>query len=479
MRLRGRLALTTLLVAVPLVAGLMWVNVEGQRNAFRDAHADLLRARLDEDERVRCERAPEHWTGRPPGRHGRPQPGFPPPGRPHRPPDGALPPPHLPLFAYGEALDTANPHAPELSGELVRAARRGDDLASRRFEHDGHPIHELFIRTGWGGACAFVLDRRPLPPGAVLFDEPPPLRVVLLPALIVLLIFMVALGPVVRRIRRLADAVRGAARADYQEPIAVRGNDEIAELAHAFNDAGAEVRGHMAVQAAREQALRSFLANTTHDVGIPLTVLQGHLAAIRTQVGAGEPVAAEAVAGAMEEAHYMGSLIHNLDAAAKLQAGEPHYQRDPVDLNHVVERSVARHRPIARQRGVSLDCAVPARSITVVGDITLIQQAFGNVVYNAIRYNQAGGHVAVVLEHDDGRFTVRVIDDGPGIPAAERPRLLERSVRGDEARSRAPTGSGLGLSIACDVAELHGWQLDLAESEFGGLEVSFAGAQST
>jgi signal transduction histidine kinase len=69
-----------------------------------------------------------------------------------------------------------------------------------------------------------------------------------------------------------------------------------------------------------------------------------------------------------------------------------------------------------------------------------------------------------------------VVDDGPGIPAADLARLVERGFRGDEARSRAPGGSGLGLHIAWRVAQLHTLALRFTASEYGGLEVTLEGA---
>jgi two-component system, OmpR family, sensor histidine kinase BaeS len=125
---------------------------------------------------------------------------------------------------------------------------------------------------------------------------------------------------------------------------------------------------------------------------------------------------------------------------------------------------------------VGLDRAVPEAPLWVAGDVTLLEQALSNAIHNAVRYNREGGHVAVVLESLPGqRFALRVTDDGPGIPEAERARLLERYFRGNAARSRDPEGRGLGLSIAFRVAQLHGWQLSLSQAAGGGLQVDLEG----
>jgi signal transduction histidine kinase len=115
--------------------------------------------------------------------------------------------------------------------------------------------------------------------------------------------------------------------------------------------------------------------------------------------------------------------------------------------------------------------AVPERTIEFAGDLTLLEQALGNVIQNAVRYNRPEGHVAVILDGTRDAWTLKVVDDGPGIAEADRPRVLEPSFRGNEARTRHPHGMGLGLHIASDVAARHGLRLDLADTEGGGLTV--------
>jgi signal transduction histidine kinase len=235
------------------------------------------------------------------------------------------------------------------------------------------------------------------------------------------------------------------------------------------------VRAHLARLEQRDQALRSFLANTTHDVMVPLTVLQGHLASLREAAAAGRAPEPGLWVAALQEAHYMASLLHNLGAAAKLEAAESLVLSHPVLLGELVERVVARHRPVAEPAGVELVYFVPERPLETLADVTLIEQALSNLVHNAVRYNRRGGHVAVVLEEVDGRFALRVLDDGPGVGNAELERLRERAYRTDEARARHPDGLGLGLSIASDVAQHHGFELELATPAAGGLQVTLRG----
>jgi signal transduction histidine kinase len=474
--LRGRLALTLVLTAVPLVYAVGWLRTELVRGSEAQVLRDLVQSRAAGLGRERCESAPEELFAAP--RHGGGPPPFPGPAPPGGPPRGPRRPP-VQAFAYDDAFQPSDPSAPAFPDELRRALEGGRDHASRRIAVPPGPGRELevAVRTGWKNSrCAVILARR--------FPPPPEPRLAMLwsalPLLLALLATVfVATGPVVHRIRALATDVGRSAETRYEVPVPVRGNDEVAVLARAFNEAGRKVRAHVSSLEQRDRTLRDLLTNTTHDVMIPLTVLLGHLSAFRKRMAEGGTIGEAQLVPAIQEAQYLASLIHNLGAAAKLETGEPLVERHPVDLNALVERVVERHRPVAGPAGIAIEYGVPERAVVVDGDVTLLEQAVSNVVHNAVRYNRRGGHVAVLLEAAprDG-FRLRVVDDGPGVPAEEFERLVERRRRGDAARQREPGGLGLGLHIAHGVAERHGFTLRLEPSEHGGLAVELRGARA-
>ncbi|NOK14723.1 ATP-binding protein [Corallococcus exercitus] len=508
MKLRLRLALTAVAVTVPAVFALVQVEHSVRRRTTDEVIIESTLSQMQSGGRERCEAAPETWMVRsrsqrppwereglpdgsggppsgsvapdgPPGRG--PASGGPSPGNEGPPRSGGRGPlgrrlPPVSLYPFDGRFVSRNPQAPALDDGL-RQGVRDDGVGVRRYsKDDGALVQDLLLRMPWeGGPCEYVLARRVEPAESPEVGLPP-LYIWGVPTLILLSAMVVALGPVVQRLRRLTEEVRASSGSGYEQPVTVNGSDEIAELARAFQQARAEIQARMAHQQAREQTLRDFLANTTHDVMTPLTVLQGHLAAMQQRMRAGEPLESGLMLSAMSEAHYMASLVHNLGAAARLEAGAPQVQQAPVDLNALVSRVLGRHQPIARPQRIALESGVPATPTWVMGDETLLDQAVSNVVLNGIRYGREDGHVAVVLETTRQQsFNLRVIDDGPGISEEERSRILERRFRGNAARTREPQGQGLGLHIVHNVVELHGWKMTLAPSEYGGLEVAFTG----
>lgn len=458
MKLRARVALTLAIGVVPLAVLVGWVQGELRRKATVDATADAVVDRMNERERELCESNPEAWLARArePRRH----------AGPRRAGRRGLP-PHMELAVYDAEARPGYVGAPLLPPSIAAELRGGEQTVSRVVDRDRRTQLVVATRMPWStGPCAIVVVRRPYGNGGS--------NVVWLTALAVAFaavgIAVLAVGPVVRRLRKLTSAVASGAA------MPTVGDDEIAELARAFAASRDEIRARLAELESRDAALTRFVANTTHDVMLPLTVLVGHLAELDERLRAGEVANAATVRAALEEAHYLTSLIQNLGVAAKLEAGEPHVVRHDVDLLPLVERVITRHARIAEQRGVELAHAVPESPLVVHGDVTLIEQAVSNLVHNAVRYSEVGGHVAVVLERSAPlRFELRVLDDGPGVPEALLSRLGERGFRTDEARTRQPQGFGLGLHIVHDVAERLGLELHFGRSPEGGLAVTLAG----
>lgn len=451
MKLRGKVALTLGVLIVPFTVALVALYARLERVAIEEAAVDAVRARIEGAGEAWCERL----LVRGQGRRGGPMRGM------RR---------ASPIFPYDAAHAGLVPDAPPMPEPLREALDEGAEVASMRTELRGIPMLAIAVRlSDIESPCETVLVHRPIPPRVV----GPALALPLLVSIVAIGIAMLAAGPIVGRIRRLTDAVRQSR--DGDAPLPTEGNDEIAELATALDAHRQRERAQMDALRARDQALTDYVANTTHDLMLPLTVLQGHLVTMRD---AADPATATVVRSALEESHHIASIVQNLSAAAKLDAGAPHLHFADVDLSALIERVAARHRPIAREKAVSLEHAVPETPLRIEADPTLLEQAVSNLVHNAVRYTEGGGHVAVVLDRrgEEG-FRIRVIDDGPGLSDEELERVTERRFRGGAARSRHPHGLGLGLHIVRDVAERHGFSLSFERPQEGGLVVELAGTR--
>jgi two-component system, OmpR family, sensor histidine kinase BaeS len=470
MSLRQRLVLAVVGSGLFMVAV---VALARQLIVSRAAESELrsvLEARVDSIGRARCE------EGLVPGPGPRGPLGFGP--LPHEGPDAPGPgrPPgrrrRVDVFFFGKDFVPRIEGSPPFPDEARASLVRGDAFAVVPARGGPEALVGV-LATGWDAErCAYAMAALPRPLPLL-----PPVVLVLAPILFLAAVagaLYVAAGSPVRRLRALAREVRAAATSRYEKEVRVEGHDEIAGLARAFGDATATVRSHLRTVEDRERALRDFVGHTTHDVGVPLSVLAGALTEMRERIALGEGID-PLLATATQETHYISSLLHNLGVVARLETEETLGDKHPVDLAALVERVVVRHRAVARGAQVELNHAVPHPPPWVLGDVTLLEQAVNNLVHNAIRYNRPGGHVAVVLDADAARFELKVTDDGPGVGAEELKHLGEPRFRGGEARSRRPEGTGVGLAIARDVAVRHGLTLVFRSPESGGFVASLGG----
>lgn len=208
---------------------------------------------------------------------------------------------------------------------------------------------------------------------------------------------------------------------------------------------------------------RRFTADAAHELRTPLAALkvQAQVAMATQDAAMHRHALAQVVAGTDRATHMVEQLLRlaRLDPIAKLPAPTP------VDLNAVAARAVADAQGAAAARQQQLQAAVTERATTIDGDAELLGTALRNLVDNAVRHAPEHGSVTVRVGVEHGEPFVSVTDTGPGVPAEELPRLVERFYRG---RNVTAEGSGLGLAIVQRIAELHGARLEVENVEGGG-----------
>ena len=213
--------------------------------------------------------------------------------------------------------------------------------------------------------------------------------------------------------------------------------------------------------------MRQVSADIAHDLRTPLGRLRNHIAEAleATERGADtRPVLEQALA----ESDAIGSTFSALLRIAQIEAGARKARFAPVDLTATLRSVADVYADVAEDAQMRLALQDPGFPVWVKGDGELLVQALANLVENAIRHCPQGASIRCELGLDGPRAVLRIIDDGPGIPAEERDNVLRRLYRLE--RSRTTPGSGLGLSLVKAVADLHGGRLWLADAG-PGLEV--------
>ena len=230
--------------------------------------------------------------------------------------------------------------------------------------------------------------------------------------------------------------------------------DELGQLATAFNGLVARLRATLQTQ-------RQFMADASHELRTPVSVVRATSDVTLSRDHRDEPEYREALAIVGGQARRLGRLVEDMLVLARADAGG--YPLRPVDLylDEVVAECRRAVDVLATERGVAIRAA-GSPDIPFRGDEDLLRRLVLNVLQNAVQHTPTGGSVAVDIHQEPAAVRIRVTDEGPGIPAGDQQRIFDRFVQLDAARRGQ--GAGLGLPIARWIAEAHEGTLVLEHS---------------
>jgi len=328
------------------------------------------------------------------------------------------------------------------------------------------------VARDWTEPVASILDRG-VPVGAVYVNPPGPAddpqreaflasinRTLLLAAGVAGLAAVLLTLGLSRRILRPVEALTAAARrmerGDLSQRVEVQSEDEIGELARAFNA--------MADGLARLEGLRrNMVSDVAHELRTPLSNIRGYLEAVQDGVVESKP---EVIGSLYEEAMLLNRLVDDLQELSLAEAGQLKLERQPVSPSDIVNRATEAARAQAAAKGIVLQSDLPEELPLLDVDPQRIGQVLGNLLTNALTHTPSGGKVIIAARAKQSEVEVSVSDTGEGIPPEDLPYIFERFYRADKSRSRVTGGTGLGLSIARQLVEAHGGRIEV-ESEVG------------
>ena len=289
-----------------------------------------------------------------------------------------------------------------------------------------------------------------------------------------------AMVPVLARgmtspLREMAAASRAMARGEYGLRVTASSRDEVGELARAFNAMAADL-------AEMDRERRDLVANVSHELRTPIGALQAVLENLADGVDDADP---ETIQTMLVQVRRLGRLVAQLLDLSRLESGGLRIERRPFELRALLEQAADESRLHARQlekAQLHVSVSVEPEELSTEGDPERMHQVLANLLENAVRHSPSDGEVTLLARPDGDHRGVEIVvaDEGPGIPAEEAPRVFERFYRADAARAASDGGSGLGLSIARWIVELHDGRIRVEPREPHGcrMVVSLPGARA-
>jgi signal transduction histidine kinase len=209
-----------------------------------------------------------------------------------------------------------------------------------------------------------------------------------------------------------------------------------------------------------ESARRQLLANLVHELGRPLGAIRSAILALLHGADKDAQLSRDLLTGIDEETVRLQHLLEDLAGLHEQVLGKLELNRSPVQLNEWLASTLSPWEAAARQKGLTWQTEISPNLPVVRIDPNRMAQAIGNIVSNAIKFTPSGGRISTSVNAADSQLVIQVEDTGPGIPPGEQERIFQPFIRGSQGR-RIVEGMGLGLSIAREIIQAHGGEIDL------------------
>ncbi|MDO8355327.1 MAG: ATP-binding protein [Nitrospirota bacterium] len=211
-----------------------------------------------------------------------------------------------------------------------------------------------------------------------------------------------------------------------------------------------------------ENIRKDFVANVSHELRTPLTSIKGYIEALLDGAKDDPGTSTKFLEIILKQSDRLNLILEDLLQLSKIESGQILFKREPLQIQRVIERTLAMIKPLADKKGHRLLTFVAQDLPAVLGDEDRLMQVLSNLLDNAVKYTPGNGTITVAahpVADDLERPTIvtavelSVTDTGLGIPEQDRPRVFERFYRVDKARSREMGGTGLGLAIVKHIVE--------------------------
>lgn len=255
----------------------------------------------------------------------------------------------------------------------------------------------------------------------------------------------------IRPLKLMAKASRSMAKGDFSKRIPVTGDDEISELAIAFNQ-----MTNSLVQI--EGTRRRFIANISHELKTPMTTISGFIDGIVDGTIPPEKHSyyLSIVAG---EVKRLSRLVQSMLNLAKLESGEQKINLCEFDFSDMLFKILVSQEQRIEKQKIKIEGLENISETNVTADYDLLYQVVYNLVDNAVKFTNESGKITFNINRDNNKFIFKIRNTGIGIDEKELPFVFERFYKSDRSRSAAPDSTGLGLYLANTIVTIHGGKL--------------------
>ncbi len=255
----------------------------------------------------------------------------------------------------------------------------------------------------------------------------------------------------VRPLGKLRQAALSVAQGNFSQRLPETRQDEIGELARAFNHMAAQVEAMIEEQ-------RAFAGNASHELRTPLTTIRLRSEALRDNL-VDEATARQYIVEIDDEVKRLGNLVQDLIMLSRLDAGRLEAGQEQIEPGRFAQLLIQQLAAQANESQITITLDVPAELPIIKAGLSHLHIVFRNLLNNALKHTPAGGAIQWHIMLENGKLHHIIRDNGQGVAAEDLPHLFDRFFRADKSRSRTIAGVGLGLSLVKLVVEFCGGEI--------------------
>lgn len=369
------------------------------------------------------------------------------------------------LLAEGTDKSAAEGSEKSISGELVKEILGGKDVSKssqlKNVFDSPRQIYAVPLTNSEGNALGTVFVSASSGMLSELLDVI--IKTITVSILLVLIATFIAVFIVTDRIttplKEISRAAKSYAAGKFDVRVPVKGQDEIAEVAVAFNNMAESLNNY-------DKMRNNFMSSVSHDLRTPMTSISGFVDGILDGVIPPEKhrYYLQIVSG---EVKRLSRLVSTLLDISRIQAGERKFTTVPFDICEMGREIIISFEQKINDKKLDVDFDIDDEKLIACADRDAVYQVFYNLCDNAVKFASEGGKFRVsVKKLKNKKIMVSVFNDGQGISEADKPYVFDRFFKSDKSRGLNKSGAGLGLFISKTIIEAHGEQI-WVDSEYG------------
>jgi signal transduction histidine kinase len=300
-------------------------------------------------------------------------------------------------------------------------------------------------------------------------------KTILITLVAAFIVGLLAFRFIMQNLDKIMQTVKEFRKGNLQARIKVNSRDELAVLAHTFNEMADTLEKNLEELKTVEKLRRELIANVSHDLRTPIAAVHGYAETI---------VMKKDTLSKEEREHYtniilqstekLTKLVDQLFELSKLEALERKPHLELFNIAELVQEVYHQYLILAGQKKISMNCINCHDNTFVLADIGMMERVLQNLIDNAIKYTPQEGAISIRLSYQDNQLDIIVSNTGPGIPAAYLPHIFERySPKSTNGPAFPPSGMGLGLVIVKKILDLHGFTIDVQTQPNGETHFCF------